>query len=63
MAKIEEYKSFWITIIGTRGATGKKLINAHTMADELGLPRVDYSDLKPVKNEEPIVTTFESLFE
>jgi hypothetical protein len=63
LAKIEEYKSFWITIIGTRGATGKKLINAHTMADEFDLPRVDYSDLRIVKQEEPLKSTFDDLFQ
>jgi hypothetical protein len=60
---INKYHKFFETIIGTRGATGKKLTNAHTYADEFDIPRVDYSDLKPVKNEEPVVTTFESLFE
>jgi hypothetical protein len=33
------------------------------MADELDIPRVDYSDLKPVKNEEPKENNFMDLFE
>ena len=60
---IEYYSKFWMTIIGTRGATGKKTVNAHTKAEEFGIPNVDFSDLKIVKNEEPVVTTFDSLFE
>jgi hypothetical protein len=62
-AIIEYYSKFWMTIIGTRGATGKKTVNAHTKAEEFGIPNVDFSDLKIVKNEEPVVTTFDSLFE
>jgi hypothetical protein len=34
------------------------------MADDLGIPPApDLSDLKPVKNLEPVENTFESLFE
>jgi hypothetical protein len=62
-AIVEYYSKFWMTIIGTRGATGKKTVNAHTKAEEFGIPNVDFSDLKVVKNEEPVVTTFDSLFE
>ena len=62
-AIVEHYSKFWMTIIGTRGATGKKTVNAHTKAEEFGIPNVDFSDLKIVKNEEPVVTTFDSLFE
>jgi len=62
-AIVKHYSKFWMTIIGTRGATGKKTVNAHTKAEEFGIPNVDFSDLKIVKNEEPIVTTFDSLFE
>ena len=62
-AIVEYYSKFWMTIIGTRGATGKKTVNAHTKAEEFGIPNVDFSDLKIVKNEEPVVTTFDSLFE
>ena len=63
LAKIEEYKTFFQTIIGTRGATGKKLINAHTNADALGIPRVDYSDLKIIKDDTPLKSTFDNLFQ
>ena len=62
-AIVEHYSKFWMTIIGTRGATGKKTVNAHTKAEEFGIPNVDFSDLRLAKNEEPVVTTFDSLFE
>ena len=62
-AIVEHYSKFWMTIIGTRGATGKKTVNAHTKAEEFGIPTVDFSDLRVAKIEEPIVTTFDSLFE
>jgi truncated hemoglobin YjbI len=29
-AVIEEFSRFWMSIIGTRGATGKKTVNAST---------------------------------
>ena len=32
---IEEYNKFWMDIPGTRGLTGKKTLNAHSMYDEL----------------------------
>ena len=62
-AIIEYYSKFWMTIIGTRGATGKKTVNAHTKAEEFGIPTADFSDLRVAKIEEPVVTTFDSLFE
>jgi hypothetical protein len=62
-AIVEYYSKFWMTIIGTRGATGKKTVNAHTKAEEFGIPTVDFSDLRIAKVEEPVVTTFDSLFE
>ena len=62
-AIIEHYSKYWDTIIGTRGNTGKRIVNAHTKADELGIPAVDFSDLKVVKKIEPVTTTFEDLFE
>lgn len=62
-AIVEHYSKFWMTIIGTRGATGKKTVNAHTKAEEFGIPNVDFSDLKPIKNQEPVVTTFNNIFE
>ena len=30
-AVVEEYSRYWMSIIGTRGATGKKTVNASTM--------------------------------
>lgn len=30
LALIEDYNKFWLSIIGTRGATGKKTINSAT---------------------------------
>ena len=62
-AIVEHYSKFWMTIIGTRGATGKKTVNAHTKAEEFGIPTADFSDLRVAKVEEPVVTTFDSLFE
>jgi hypothetical protein len=62
-AIVEYYSKFWMTIIGTRGATGKKTVNAHTKAEEFGIPTADFSDLRIAKVEEPVVTTFDSLFE
>ena len=60
---IKAYSKFWMEIPGTRGAIGKKTVNANTKADELGLPPApDLSDLKVVKKKEPIATTFGSLF-
>ena len=34
-AVIEEYSRFWMSIIGTRGATGKKTVNASTQFGNL----------------------------
>ena len=34
-AVIEEFSKFWMSIIGTRGATGKKTVNAQTKFGEL----------------------------
>jgi hypothetical protein len=60
---IEYYSKFWMTIIGTRGATGKKTVNAHTKAEEFGIPTADFSDLRIIKNEEPKENNFMDLFE
>ena len=62
-AIVEHYSKFWMTIIGTRGATGKKTVNAHTKAEEFGIPTADFSDLRIVKNEEPKENNFMDLFE
>jgi len=34
-AVIDEFSKFWMSIIGTRGATGKKTVNAQTKFGEL----------------------------
>ena len=34
-AVIEEFQRFWMSIIGTRGATGKKTVNASTQFGNL----------------------------
>ena len=34
-AIIQEYNKYWQSIIGTRGATGKKTVNAKTMSNNL----------------------------
>ena len=62
-AIIKHYSRYWDTIIGTRGNTGKRIMNPNTKADEFGIPPVDFSDLKVVKKEEPVTNTFEDLFE
>lgn len=35
LAIVEDYSKFWMSIIGTRGATGKKTVNASTMFNNL----------------------------
>jgi hypothetical protein len=35
LAIIDEFSKFWMSIIGTRGATGKKTVNASTMFNSL----------------------------
>jgi hypothetical protein len=35
LAIIDEFNTFWMSIIGTRGATGKKTVNASTMFNNL----------------------------
>jgi hypothetical protein len=35
LAIIEEFNTYWMSIIGTRGATGKKTVNASTMFNNL----------------------------
>jgi len=35
LATIEEFSRYWMSIIGTRGATGKKTVNAQTKFGEL----------------------------
>jgi hypothetical protein len=62
-AIVEYYSKFWMSIIGTRGATGKRTVNAHTKAEEFGIPTADFSDLRIVKNEEPKENNFMDLFE
>ena len=34
-AIIQEYSKYWMSIIGTRGATGKKTVNASTQFNNL----------------------------
>ena len=46
-AVVEEYSRFWMSIIGTRGATGKKTVNASTMFANL----FDEVDPEPVQSE------------
>jgi hypothetical protein len=62
-AIIKHYSRYWDTIIGTRGNTGKRIMNPNTKADEFGIPPIDLSDLKVVKKEEPVTNTFEDFFE
>ena len=46
MAIIEHYSKFWMSIIGTRGATGKKTVNAGTMFNNL----FDVSEVEVVED-------------
>jgi hypothetical protein len=50
MAVIEHYSKFWMSIIGTRGATGKKTVNAGTMFNNL----FDVSEQEEVVVEETL---------
>jgi len=50
MAIIEHYSKFWMSIIGTRGATGKKTVNAGTMFNNL----FDVSEEEEVVEEETL---------
>jgi hypothetical protein len=61
-AIVEHYSNYWMTIIGTRGATGKKTINAATMADKHFEIEVNLTADKVVK-EEPKQNNFMDLFE
>ena len=56
---IEEFSRFWMSIIGTRGATGKKTVNAQTQfnalfddADSVPVAETDVEDLQESKLEE-----------
>ena len=56
---IEEFSRFWMSIIGTRGATGKKTVNAQTQfnalfddADSVTVAETDEEDLQESKLEE-----------
>jgi hypothetical protein len=61
---IEDYSKYWMSIIGTRGATGKKTVNAHTYADILFDIETDVAtEATPVTPVQPVVTTFDALFE
>jgi hypothetical protein len=57
-AIIEEHSKFWMKIIGTRGATGKKTVNASTMfntlfeTEEVEEHHVDDSGLDETKLDE-----------
>ena len=56
---VEEFSRFWMSIIGTRGATGKKTVNAQTQfnalfddADSVAVAETDEEDLQESKLEE-----------
>ena len=61
-AIIEHYSNYWMTIIGTRGATGKKTVNAATMANEHFEIEANLAVDKVVK-EDPKENNFMDLFE
>ena len=63
-ALIEEYNKYWMEIIGTRGATGKKTVNSSTYADKHFEIEANLAKDKPVaKDEPPMTSTFDNLFE
>lgn len=63
-AIIEDYSKYWMSIIGTRGAVGKKTMNAQTKANEHFDIQANLAKDKPVVVEDqPVKTTFEDLFE
>lgn len=56
---IEDFNKYWMSIIGTRGATGKRTQNPDTKAEEFGFEDIpDFSDLKiPKKTNKPQLNT------
>jgi hypothetical protein len=61
---VEEYSKFWMSIIGTRGATGKKTVNAQTYSGIHFDIEANLSDVKkPAKIDTPVVNTFANLFD
>jgi hypothetical protein len=62
-AIIEDYSNYWMSIIGTRGAVGKKTLNSQTKANEHFEIESNYTKEKVVVDDTPIKTTFEDLFE
>ena len=58
-AIIEEFSKFWMEIPGTRGAVGKKTVNAGTYFDSLF--EVDSADNTTLDNDELAETNLESL--
>lgn len=56
---IEEFSRFWMSIIGTRGATGKKTVNAQTQFNAL----FDDADSTPVVEETEVEDLQESKLE
>jgi hypothetical protein len=62
-AIIEEFDKYWQSIIGTRGATGKKTVNAQTYSAVHFDIEANLAEEKPAKKDEPVKTTFDDLFE
>ena len=63
-AVVEEFSRFWMEIPGTRGAVGKKTVNASTYADMHFDIEANLTKPKPeAKIKETITTTFDNLFE
>ena len=56
---VEEFSRFWMSIIGTRGATGKKTVNAQTHFNAL----FDDADSTPVVEETNVEDLQESKLE
>ena len=62
-AIVKEFSRYWDTIIGTRGNTGKRIINPSTMADEHLIIEANLEKEKPVKTDPPKPILNNSLFE
>jgi hypothetical protein len=64
LAVIEEYNEYWDYIIGTRGNTGKRLVNASAMSNEHCEIEADLTDVKKVVPAiVPTKTEFDKFFD
>ena len=62
-AIIEEFDKYWMSIIGTRGNTGKRTRNSDTKSQEFFNINVDFEIETETKKDTTVTTTFDNLFE